>query len=113
MNDELSRIRGAGDQPDRAKDLAQILGSVTIVEPPEDGSKDIAFGATVTIEAADGDRRTYTVVGVEELDLEPDAVSWVSEIGKAILAAELGDRVTVGDQKLGKIVKVEYRQPKA
>lgn len=53
--------------------------------------------------------QTYTVVGVDELDFEPDAVSWISPIGKTLLASELGDRVTLEDGRTAKIVKIEYR----
>ena len=56
-----------------------------------------------------GKMETYTVVGVDELDFEPDALSWISPIGKVLLAAELGDRVTLEDGRTVKIVKIEYR----
>src|SRR3954454_15050466 len=89
LKDELARARVAADDADRVRDLEQILESVTIIEPPGHGSQEIVFGATVTLETANGGTQTFTVVGVEELALEPDAVSWVSPIGKAILAAEV------------------------
>ena len=109
LRNELHEARAAGDA-DRASELEQILSMVTIVEPPAPGSNEIVFGATVTLELPTGERQTFTVVGVEELRFETDAVSWVSPIGKAILAAEAGERITVQDQRLGKIVMVEYRK---
>jgi transcription elongation GreA/GreB family factor len=63
----------------------------------------------VTLETADGETQTFTILGVDELDLEPDALSWISPLGKALLAAELGDRITVGEEKVGKVVRIEYR----
>jgi transcription elongation GreA/GreB family factor len=56
-----------------------------------------------------GRTETYTVVGVDELDLdfEPDAVSWISPIGKALLAADMGDWITLEDGRAAKIVKIE------
>ena len=56
-------------------------------------SNSVSFGATVTVKDKKGLAETYTVVGVDELDLEPDAVSWISPIGKALLAADMGDSI--------------------
>src|SRR5207244_11404219 len=98
-----------GVNSERTHELERILESVTIVERPASSSDTVAFGSTVTIEAADGRCATFTIVGVDELDFEPDAVSWISSIGKALRAAELGDRIAVGEQNPGKIVKIGYR----
>src|SRR5213082_1225143 len=108
LRDELDRVRGQGNRPERAAELEAVLDSVTIVEPPEPDSREPGFGATITVEGPNGSR-SYTVVGVEELGHDPDAVSWVSAEGKALLAAEFGDRVLVNGGSLGRIVKVEYR----
>lgn len=108
--DQLALERASGGDPERAAELDQILASVTVVDPPEAGTSDITFGATITVEAPDGAQKTFTVVGVEELTLEPDAVSWVSPIGKALLAAEAGGRVISEGENLGRVVKVEYRE---
>ena len=90
-------------------ELESILRSATVVESPEPVSNEVAFGATVTVQGQDGGQHAYTVVGVDELGMEPDGVSWVSPEGKALLAGELGARVLVNGEPLGKIVKVEYR----
>ena len=41
------------------------------------------------------------------LDFEPDAVSWIAPLGKALLASQLGDRITLEDGRTVKIVKIE------
>jgi len=79
------------------------------VDPPKNRSQEIAFGSTVTIEARDGTLQTYTIAGVDELHFEPDAITWISPLGKALLAAEIGQWLVVDDQRLGKIVSVSYR----
>jgi transcription elongation factor GreB len=109
INDELARLRQAETRAERVAELEQVLASVTIVNPPEEKPEGATFGATVTVEEPDGATRTYTIVGVDELDFEPDAVSWISPLGKSLLAADLGDRVKVEEQILGKIVKIDYR----
>jgi transcription elongation GreA/GreB family factor len=106
---ELTRLRQVGAD-DRVADLERILSSVQIVEPMEASAKGAAFGATVTLSDTAGRTETRTIVGVDELDLEPDAVSWISPLGRRLLATKLGDRITLEDGRNAKIVKVEYRQ---
>jgi transcription elongation GreA/GreB family factor len=106
---EVTRLCAAGgdDDAERIAELERILGSIKIVDPPDAQGQGVSFGATVTVSAADGNTETYTVVGVDELDFEPDAVSWISLIGKALLASDLGDRITLEDGRTAKIVKIE------
>jgi transcription elongation GreA/GreB family factor len=63
----------------------------------------------VTVKDKEGATETYTVVGVDELDLEPNAVSWISLIGKALLAADMGDWIKLDDGRSSKIVKIEFK----
>jgi transcription elongation factor GreB len=105
---ELMNLRRAGDKVERIAEIERTLASVHIVDLPDALSNSVAFGATVTVED-NGKMETYTVVGVDELDFEPDAVSWISPIGKTLLAAELGDCVTLEGGRTVKIVKIEYR----
>jgi transcription elongation factor GreB len=72
-------------------------------------SNSIAFGATVTVKDKKGRTKSYTIAGVDELDLEPDAVSWISPIGKVLLAADMGDWITLEDGRTANIVKIERK----
>ena len=110
LRGNLAVERASAKDPERIAELEQSLASVTVVDPPEAGTNDIVFGATVTVETPEGELKTFTIVGVDEVTFEADAVSWVSPIGKALLAAELGGRVMVGDENLGRVAKVEYRK---
>ena len=107
LRDELQKLRAASANSERIAELEQILASVHVVDTPDPGSNSVAFGATVTIKDKKGRTETYTIVGVDELDLEPHAVSWISPIGKALLAADMGDWVTLEDGRSAKIVKIE------
>ena len=107
LQEELTRLRGRGDNMERVAELEQILGSVKMVDPPDARSENVSFGATVTVRDAEGKTETYTVVGVDELDFAPNAVSWISPFGKALLASELGDRITLENGRPAKIVKIE------
>jgi transcription elongation GreA/GreB family factor len=109
LRDELQKLRAANANSRRVAELEQILASVHVVDPPDPASNSVGFGATVTVKDKKGRTETYTVVGVDELDLEPDAVSWISPIGKALLAADMGDWITLEDGRTAKIVKIERK----
>ena len=81
------------------------VGSVVTADPFR--ARDHSFGATVTLRDPHDQTETHTLVGVDELDFEPDAVSWISPLGKALLASQLGDRITLEDGRTVKIVKIE------
>ena len=106
--DELNALRSDSAADDsRIAELQDLLASVTVVEAAAD-PESIAFGAKVTVRDAQGGTRGYRIVGVDELDFYPDAVSWISPIGKALLAAEPGDRVTLENDERVEILSVEY-----
>ncbi len=115
LRDELQKLRVANANSQRVTELEQILASVHVVDARDSASNSVSFGATVTVKDKKGRTETYTVVGVDELDLEPDAVSWISPIGKALLAADMGDWITLEDGRSAKIVKIvqDKEPPKA
>jgi len=109
LRDELQKLRATNAGSEGIGELERILASVHVIDPPDPASNSVSFGATVTVKDKKGLAETYTVVGVDELDLEPDAVSWISPIGKALLAADMGDSIGLGDGRTAKIVKIERR----
>jgi transcription elongation factor GreB len=94
---------------ERVTELEQILVSVHVVDPPDAPSNSVTFGATVTMKDKKGAAETLTIVGVDELDLERDAVSWISPLGKALPAADMGDWIKLDDGRSAKIVKIEFK----
>jgi transcription elongation factor GreB len=110
LRDELEKLRAGGNaSSERLIELQQTLSCVEVVDPPDAVSNSVTIGATVTVEDNRGRIETYMVAGVDELDLEPDAISWISPLGKVLLAAELGDRITLQGGRTAKIVRIEYR----
>jgi len=109
LRDELQKLRATNAGSERIRELEHILASVHVVDPPDPASNSVSFGATVTVKDKKGLAETYTVVGVDELDLAPDAVSWISPVGKALLAADMGDRIKLEDGRTVKIVKIERK----
>ena len=109
LRDELQKLSAANANSERVAELEQILASIHVVHPPDEPSNSVGFGATVTVKDKKDRTETYTVVGVDEPDLEPDAVSWISPIGKALLAADMGNWITLEDGRPAKIVKIERK----
>jgi uncharacterized protein with GYD domain len=110
LRNELEKLRVANANGRHVTELQQILASVYVVDLPDAPSDSVTFGATVTVRDKGDRTETYTIVGVDELDLEPDAVSWISPIGKAMLAADMGDWITLKDGRTAKIVKIEFKR---
>jgi transcription elongation GreA/GreB family factor len=109
LRDKLQKLRAANAVSQRVTELEQILASVHVVDPPDAPSNSVTFGATVTVKDKKRSTETYTIVGVDELGFAPNAVSWISQIGKALLASKLGDRITLEDGRSAKIVKIERK----
>lgn len=73
----------------------------------------VVFGATVSISnVATGDELTYKIVGEDEADIKRNKISYSSPIGRALIAKELDDTVSVqtpGGLVEYEIIDVEYK----
>jgi transcription elongation factor GreB len=89
-------------------DLEDILATAVIV-PPNAEADSVIFGSRVTLELADGTLEAYRIVGVDEVTLDALNISWVSPLGRALLGAELGQRVIFpGEAKATRrVIKIE------
>jgi transcription elongation GreA/GreB family factor len=109
LRDELQKLRAANAVSERVTELEQILASVHVVDPPDAPSNSVTFGATVTVKDKKGVIETLSIIGVDELNFERDAVSWISPLGKALLAADMGDWIKLDDGRSAKIVEIEFK----
>lgn len=108
LRDELDRLRRhPAAHESRIAYLQDILASVSVVEPSDDRDS-IVFGAKLNLRDTAGHLRSYQIVGLNELEFYPDAVAWISPLGRALLAAEIGDRITLDSGERLEIVSVEY-----
>ena len=74
-------------------DIAEAVDSAM---PRDDELADqVFFGATVTYANRQGDENTITIVGVDEVDLKRNHISWISPIARALMKARPGDSVTL------------------
>jgi transcription elongation factor GreB len=99
LRDELQKVRAANPGSERVAELEQILASIHVVDPTDAPANSVTFGATVTVQDKKEATETFTIVGVDELDFDRDAVSWISSLGKTLLNAEMGDWITLRDDE--------------
>ena len=99
----------------RIRFLVQRLDKAEVVDPAapreHDAEEQVFFGATVTVANAQGDERTVSIVGIDEIDTARGYISWISPMARALLKAREGDTVTVrtpgGVEELD-VVSVRY-----
>jgi transcription elongation factor GreB len=95
----------------RIRYLSKTLDRAEVVDNSGRTHERVHFGATVTILYETGGEREVTIVGVDELDSGDTRVSWRSPLARALLAAKVGDTVTLraprGPERL-EIIAVRY-----
>jgi transcription elongation factor GreB len=97
----------------RMRFLSKRLDIVQIVNPTDQKRIDrVFFGATVTVEDAEGEVAVYRIVGEDEIDGAAGSISWRSPVGRALLGKGEGDTVVVrwhaGTRELT-IAEIVYR----
>ena len=125
--EDVSTAAAHGDRSDNAdyrygkRKLRQIdsrlqflndrLSRVQVVDPAQQKGPQVRFGAMVTVEGEEGERRTYRIVGIDEVDAKAGRISYRSPLGEALLQKKAGDAVVVhrpaGDLELT-VVAVKY-----
>ena len=95
----------------RIRFLTKRIGFAEVVDPALQPHEKIYFGATVEVCDATEEDHTYTIVGMDEVDLARGHISWISPLAKALLGKQEGDSITVhtpaGAQTL-EILEVRY-----
>lgn len=91
--DDLDAKRELQVLDQRIRYLQESLRTAEIVHPGEGAPDVVRFGATVTVREPNGAETRYRIVGVDETDLEHNAVSWLSPLARALLNRRLGERV--------------------
>jgi transcription elongation factor GreB len=75
----------------RIQHLNSLIGSFVVVEPAASGV--VRFGAVVTLKRG-SEIESYTIVGVDEIDLDKNHISWLSPLARALMSRRVGDRVS-------------------
>ena len=101
----------------RIRFLTKRIDAAEVVDPETPRAVPAAarvfFGATVRYANAAGTERVVSVVGVDEVDLDRNHISWVSPLARALIKKGPGDRVVLhapaGNEHL-QILEVRYER---
>ncbi len=79
----------------RLRYLTKSLDSAEIIDYLKNAKKDqVFFGATVTVRNEDSTENVYTIVGIDEMDLDKGRISWHSPLASSLFKAAVGDFVS-------------------
>ncbi len=100
------------------RDLRYVQGRLERaipVDPANQPTDTVLFGALVQLEDENGDVHEYAIVGEDEADISRNKVSWVSPLARALIGARIGDvvkwRRPAGDLGL-EITGIHYLEEK-
>ena len=92
--------------------LSKRLEAAEIIDGSRQDQTRVLFGAQVIVLDEDEKKRTYQIVGEDEIDAKNGKVSWVSPIAKALLNSRVGDVVSLvspsGVVEL-EVVQIDYK----
>src|SRR5688572_29430742 len=101
----------------RIRFLTKRIDAAEVVDPeaPRVGraATHVFFGATVRYANAAGTERVVRIVGLDEIDLDRNYVSWVSPLARALMKAGPGDSVILrapGSTEPLEILEVRYER---
>jgi transcription elongation factor GreB len=99
----------------RIRFLTKRIDAAVVVDPaarrPESVATRVFFGATVTYKDASALQHVVSIVGIDEVDLDRNYISWRSPVAIALMKASPGDRVQLsapGKTEHLEIIDVEY-----
>lgn len=107
----IYRKKQLGEIDRRIRYLIRRLDEVKVIcDPPADPAR-VFFGASVSLEEADGSELRYRIVGADETDPGRNWISIDSPVARALLGRRVGDRIRVetpSGQRTLTITGIEY-----
>jgi transcription elongation factor GreB len=101
----------------RIRFLTKRIEAAEVVDPEAPRTGQAAtrafFGATVRYANAAGTERVVSIVGVDEVDLNRNHISWMSPMGRALMKSAAGDRVLLqapGGTEYLTVLEVRYER---
>lgn len=95
----------------RVRFLTKRVELARIIVPSKQVNDCVRFGATVVVEYEDGRRKSFIIVGEDEIDTSARKISWKSPIGRGLLKAKKGDWLSIevpGGVQEFQVVEVTY-----
>jgi transcription elongation factor GreB len=101
----------------RIRFLTKRIDAAEVVDPeaPRNGraATHVFFGATVRYANAAGTERVVSIVGLDEVDLDHNHISWISPLARALMKSGPGDCVVLhapGTTEQLQILEVRYER---
>ena len=101
----------------RIRFLEKRIAAAAVVDPeaPRAGraATHVFFGATVRYANAAGTERVVRIVGLDEIDLDRNHISWISPLARALTKSGVGDAVVLhapGNTEELRILEVRYER---
>jgi transcription elongation factor GreB len=101
----------------RIRFLRKRIDAAAVVDPeaPRDGraATQVFFGATVRYANTAGTERVVRIVGIDEIDLDRNCISWMSPLARALMKSGPGDSVALhapGSTEQLQILEVRYER---
>lgn len=80
----------------RIRFLTKRLEAAQVVDPEtREATDQIFFGATVTLLRGNGSEQTVKIVGIDEIDIAQNKISWISPLARCLIKAREGDEVSL------------------
>lgn len=96
----------------RIQDLEAVTSRAQVIDPSQNKSNVIRFGATVVVADEDtDDEKKYQIVGDYEADIDRNRISISSPLAKALIGKEVGDvaeYTAPGGKKSFEVIEVNY-----
>ncbi len=90
--------------------LTQRIATAKVIDPKEQPTDEVRFGATVTLKTISGGKknmkRTFTIVGVDEASVEEGRIGFVAPIARAVISSKVGDKVSLQMGRVQEVVEV-------
>ena len=102
LENDLNQIKQKDDQQSQQikfkieRDIRYILArleSAIIINPENQSTEKILFGATVDLEDDAGKNYQFKIVGEDEADIKNNKLSYVAPLSKQLIGREVGDEI--------------------
>ena len=95
----------------RLAHLARVMKAAKVVDPSQQATDEIRFGATVELVDENGNGRLLTIVGDDEADATAGRIAWSAPLARALIGAKVGNervvRLPVGEKSY-EVVAIRY-----
>ena len=102
LENDLNQIKQKDDQQSQQikfkieREIRYILArleSAIIINPENQSTEKILFGATVDLEDDEGKNYQFKIVGEDEADIKNNKLSYVAPLSKQLIGREVGDEI--------------------